>query len=201
MEGLFLALVLGASVQWARRREQQARIQRLGRHLQGNPLERLMAHVLDGYLRALDEPDTQRRQTLWAALDATERELAEAVRRLAASFADVWPDDALVSTLPLALPYAHKLFPRATFDMRRALQLHADGIAAVVDNASGRSRRDRAYTLTAEVLLLQHTCHWYCRSRAVASARLLARHRTSYAQVLDAVSPQTRSAYLALLGR
>ncbi|TSE36117.1 hypothetical protein [Tepidimonas charontis] len=201
MEGWLLALALGAGVQWARRREQQARIERLGRHLQGNPLERLMAHVLDGYLRALDEGDTQRRQTLWAALEATERELAAAARRLAVSFADVWPDDALVSTLPVALPYAHKLFPRATFDMRRALQLHADGIAAVVDNASGRSRRDRAYTLTAEALLLQHTCHWYCRSRAVASARLLARHRTSYAQVLDAVSPQTRSAYLALLGR
>ena len=33
--------------------------------------------------------------------------------------------------------------------------------------------------MSAELFLMQHTCHWYCRSRAVASARMLARHKTS----------------------
>jgi hypothetical protein len=33
----------------------------------------------------------------------------------------------------------------------------------------------------------------------VASARMLARHQTSYAQLLDAVSPETRQAYLAVV--
>jgi len=48
--------------------------------------------------------------------------------------------------------------------------------------------------------LFQHTCHWYCRSKAVASARLMARQKTTYEQVLGAVSPQTRRAYTALVG-
>jgi hypothetical protein len=46
---------------------------------------------------------------------------------------------------------------------------------------------------------MQHTCHWFCRSKSVASARMLARHRTSYEQVVGAVLPQTRSDYLGLV--
>jgi hypothetical protein len=68
-----------------------------------------------------------------------------------------------------------------------------------VENSHGLTPRDKAYTLSAELFLMQHTCHWYCRSRAVASARLLARHQTSYAQVLAAVAPSTRQAYEAVI--
>ena len=67
-------------------------------------------------------------------------------------------------------------------------------------NAQQLGPKAQAYMMSAELLLMQHTCHWFCRSKAVASARLLARHQTSYAQVLDAVSPATRSDYLALVG-
>jgi hypothetical protein len=49
------------------------------------------------------------------------------------------------------------------------------------------------------LILMQHTCHWYCRSKTVASARMFARHKTSYAQLLEAVSPETRKAYNALI--
>jgi hypothetical protein len=48
---------------------------------------------------------------------------------------------------------------------------------------------------------MQHTCHWYCRSKTVASARLLARHKTTYQQVLQSVSVGTRDAYLAMTGQ
>jgi hypothetical protein len=48
---------------------------------------------------------------------------------------------------------------------------------------------------------MQHSCHWFCRSKVVASARMLARHKTSYEQLLAAVSPETRQAYQALLAR
>ena len=201
MDFVMFALALAAGVHMVRRREQYARIQLLGRHLRGRSVERLMQTLLDGYLRALAEEDPQRRDAIWAMLDACEAQLCEELNALAASFADVWPDDALVSTLAVALPYAHKWFPRATFDMRQALRLHAEGVAAVVANAEGLTRRDKAYRLSAELLLFQHTCHWFCRSRTVASARLLARHRTAYEQVLAAVSPQTRQAYRALLRR
>jgi hypothetical protein len=50
------------------------------------------------------------------------------------------------------------------------------------------------------MFLMQHSCHWFCKSKAVASARLLVRHKTSYEQVLASVAPETRRAYLALVG-
>ncbi|TSE29916.1 hypothetical protein Tther_01194 [Tepidimonas thermarum] len=201
MELLFLALALGAGLQIAKVREQQRRIQLLGRYLQPYRIERLMETLLDGYLRALDEDDPSRREQIWNMLASAETELRDQVRQLAADVESVWPDDALVSTLPIALPHAHKLFPRATFDLRRALALHAAGIDTVVTNQAARSARDKAYMLSAEMLLLQHTCHWFCRSRTVANARLRARHHTTHAQVLQAVSPQTREAYRRLVGR
>jgi len=54
--------------------------------------------------------------------------------------------------------------------------------------------------MSAELFLMQHTCHWFCRSRAVASARMRARHQTSHAQLIESVSPQTREAYCQLAG-
>ena len=87
-----------------------------------------------------------------------------------------------------------------SFDLRTAIRLHADGIARVVANTAGRSPKDRAFTLLAEMYLMQHTCHWYCKSKAVASARMQLRNQTTYEQVIQSVSPETRNAYLALLG-
>ncbi|OBS29869.1 hypothetical protein A9O67_08535 [Tepidimonas fonticaldi] len=201
MEMIFLVLALGAGLQVAKVREQQQRIRLLGRYLQPYRIERLMETLLDGYLRALGEDDPARRDQIWALLTTAETELRDQVRQLAADVEQIWPDDALVSTLPIALPRAHKLFPRATFDLRRALAIHAAGIEAVVANQAGLARRDQAYMLSAEMLLLQHTCHWFCRSRTVATARMLARHKTDHAQLVQAVSPQTRDAYRRLIGR
>jgi hypothetical protein len=200
MELLFPLLMLFAGFQVLKGREQRRRIQLLGRYLGQYRIETLMENLTQGYLRALGERDPERMAQIWSTLASAEVELGDQVQRLAEDFSKVWSDHALVSTLPLAFPYADKLFPRATFDLRRALTVHAQGIGAVIGNAAGRSDRDKAFMLTAEILLLQHTCHWYCRSRAVASARLLARHQTHHAQVLDAVSPDTRSAYLQLTG-
>jgi len=201
MELLFLALTLVAGVQIAKGREQRRRIELLGRYLGQYRIEALMETLLDGYLRALGEEDSARREQIWGMLGSAETELRDQVNRLAADVEQMWPDDALVSTLPMALPHAHKFFPRATFDLRQALAIHARGIESVVANAAGLPARDKAYTLTAEVLLFQHTCHWFCRSRAVASARMLARHKTEHAQLVRAVSPETREAYRKLTGR
>jgi hypothetical protein len=46
---------------------------------------------------------------------------------------------------------------------------------------------------------MQHTCHWFCRSRMIANARMLAQHQTPYARALEAVGAQTRADYLALV--
>ena len=198
MELLFPLLLLAAGFQIVKGREQQRRIQLLGQYLERYQIEKLMETLLNGYLRALGEETTERRAQIFSMLASAEADLRDQLQRLADDFSKVWGDHTLVSTLPIAVPYADKLVPTATFDMRKALALHAAGIAAVVNNASGLPEKDKAFTLTAEILLLQHTCHWFCRSRTVATARMLARHQTHYQQLLEAVSPQTREAYQRL---
>jgi hypothetical protein len=83
--------------------------------------------------------------------------------------------------------------------MRALVSLHAQGIAAVAQNHSGLSQKERAFMLTAELLLFQHSCHWFCRSKLTANARMMARHKTPHAQLLASVSAPTRNAYLQLL--
>ena len=116
----------------------------------------------------------------------------------------MWADDALISTLPIGFPWAHKIFPSATLDGRKLMQMHADALVAALvrpaGDASPQHAKDRAFTITAELMLMQHSCHWFCRSKMVASARLLARHQTRYDQVLAAVAPATRTAYQTLTG-
>lgn len=199
MELLLPLIFLVAGFQVVKGREQRRRIQLLGRYLHQYQIEKLMETLLEGYMRALGENEPERRAQIWSMLHTAEGELSGQVRRLADDFSKVWGEQALVSTLPVALPYADKLVPSATFDLRKALALHAEGIETVARNEASRSDRDKAFTLTAEILLMQHTCHWFCRSRTVASARMLARHKTHYAQLIDAVSPRTREAYLQLL--
>jgi hypothetical protein len=106
-----------------------------------------------------------------------------------------------VSKLAFPIPYADKLFPSATFDMRKALSIHAQGIANAVNSSLNQTAKSKAFTMSAELFLMQHTCHWFCRSKTVASARMMARHKTSYDQLLASVSPATRHAYCALIGR
>jgi len=195
---LLMMLILGSL--WLKTRDQARRVALLGRFLQQHQIEKLMEELTQGYLRALGESDPERQAPIWNRLDARELELADQFSRFAAAFAQVPEAEARVSTLPLALPFASRLFPAATFDLRKALAVHAQAIADAVQNHRGLAPRDKAYTLSAELFLMQHTCHWYCRSRAVASARLLARHQTSYAQVLAAVAPFTRQAYRELVG-
>jgi len=191
-----LAAVIG--MQYLKGQDQRQRIALLGRYLGKYQIEKLMENLINGYLRALDESDPERRAQIWSMLGTAETELTEQLRRFVEDFAKVWGDKTQVSTLRLAVPYATKLFPRAAFDLRHALAIHANGIAVTAANQRHLSLRDKAYTLTAEMLLMQHTCHWYCRSRAVASARMLARHQTSHAQLIESVSPETGAAYRKL---
>jgi hypothetical protein len=200
MELFIPLLVAFIGVQYLKGQDQRARIALLGRYLGKYQIERLMENLNAGYMRALDEADLERRAQIWSMLGTAETELSEQFRRFVEDFAKVWGDKTQVSTLRLAVPYATKLFPRAAFDLRHVLAIHANGIAATVENRRQLSQRDKAYTLTAEMLLMQHSCHWYCRSRAVASARMLARHQTSHAQLIAAVSAQTREAYCQLTG-
>lgn len=198
MEFLILAtlILLGATI--LKSTDQRRRIALLGSHLGKYQIERLMENLTEGYLRCLGEGDAERRAQIWALLDDTERKLSMQFSNFSAEFSRVDEKDARVSTLPIAIPYAHQFLPAATFDLRRAFAIHARGIAEVMQNEAGRTQKAKAYMMSAELFLMQHTCHWYCKSKTVASARMLARHKTAYRQLIEAVSPATRSAYLAL---
>jgi hypothetical protein len=171
----------------------------LAQHLRPYQIEKLMETLIEGYLRAMGEKSPERRAQILEMLHISERQLSDQFERFAADFARVGAQAARVSRLPLNLPLALHLCVGPSFDMRRALAIHARGITRVMCNEAGLSPRDRAFMMTAELLLMQHTCHWFCESGAVASARAIARHRTPYAQIVASVSPETRAAYQALL--
>jgi hypothetical protein len=197
----FLLVALAATGAYMLNTQQQhRRIALLGRHLQPYQIERLMETLIQGYLRAMGEQDAERRAQVLNMLEGSEAQLCEQFERLGADFRRVPAPLARVSRLPLGLPFALQLFPNASFDMRDALALHARGIARVSRNEAGLAPRDKAFTMTAELLLMQHTCHWFCKSRTVASARVMARHQTPYVQIVASVSPETRAAYMALTG-
>ncbi len=192
-------LVVLAGLWTVRAWEQRRRIALLGAQLAGHRIEAYLETLTRGYLRALGEDDPQRSQPIWNQLRETEQALNASFTRFTAGLATLPQAETRVSRLPVHLPLATQLLPDWTFDLREAMALHAQAISRAVDNAAGLPMRDAAYLLSAELYLMQHTCHWFCRSRTVASARLQARHKTSYDQVLAAVSPATRQAYRALV--
>lgn len=200
METYVLLIALGMGAYAIASREQQQRIALLGGHLQNYRIEKLMETLSEGYMRALGEESPQRREQIWELMQPNEAALSSQFSRFAAEIASLDAEAARVSRLPWSIPFADRLFPGAMFDLRAALDIHARGIAHVVQNSDGRSAKDRAYVLSAEMLLMQHTCHWYCKSKTVASARLMARHKTTHEQVVAAVSPETRREYLRLIG-
>ena len=199
MDILPLALLLTAGIYFLNARQQRKRIALLASHLGHYQIEKLMEALTEGYLRALGESTPERREQIWSLLSTTEAQLSEQFGRFAKDFSQVSAQDARVSRLALPLPLAEVWLPKATFDMRQALAIHARGIASAATADASTSPRDRAFTMSAELFLMQHTCHWFCKSQAVASARVLARHKTPHAQLLASVSPATRRDYLALI--
>jgi hypothetical protein len=183
--------------------EHRRRVRLLGAHLAPTQVEKLMGGLIEGYMRALDEKDSERSKQVWAILDNNEKTLADQLQRLSTTFAEESAQETRVSTLPLALPYFDRLMPSHTFDMREALKMHAQAVRAACapDDMDLEARKRLAFTMTAELLLLQHTCHWFCKTRTVASMRLIARQKTPYEQVLQSVSSSTRKAYQRLIGQ
>lgn len=199
MEIFTLLLLLATGFYVLKSRDQKRRISLLGKVLGKYQIEKMMETLTQGYHRALSEPDASRQGQILALQNPTELALSEQFSRFAAEFSRVDALDARVSNIGFAIPYADKIFPGTTFDLRKAFSIHAQGLAHATDNPLGLSPKSRAFHISAELFLMQHTCHWFCRSKTVASSRLLARHKTSYAQLLEAVLPQTRAAYSALI--
>ncbi|CDM23702.1 hypothetical protein [Castellaniella defragrans] len=194
----FASTLLIAAVAWLglRAHYQRTRIALLGRHLAGLQLERHMETLTQGYTRAIHEASEARQIQVLETFAAAERSVAAQVRTLAEAMQQEGAQATCMSMLPVCLPYAERILPLPTRDFRALLRIHAAGLRHVVDNGGRWSPKDRAYHLSAELYLLQHSCHWYCKSRAVADARLTLRHQVTHRQALDAASDATRSAYL-----
>ena len=207
MDILLAALVVGM-VAWSyKARGERERIVLLASHLRQFEIEKLMETLSEGYMRALGEDDAQRRQAIWSLLEPAEKKVAEQLGQLARQFEQVddarsrvmrpdWPASAL---LRLAAGTFPSLVARYSFDMRQLLALHARAVAQAAADTT-RTRSAKAFTLLAELMLLQHSCHWFCKSRNVASARLLLRHQTPYEKVLASVDGQTLREYLEITG-
>lgn len=200
MEIFVVLTLLAVGMHVLKSREQAQRIALLGGYLAKFQVEKLMQDVLDGYQRALGEPDEDRQAQVWRYLEQAEHMLAEQFGRFVREFAQVAELPARGSRLALALPFVGQAFPNTTFDMRKLLSVHAQGISQAVDNQPAQSPKRKAFTVMAEVLLMQHSCHWFCRSKTVASARMLARHKTAYADLLVGVAPATQRAYASVIG-
>ena len=199
MDILILAILIATGTFMLNAKEQRKRIALLGSHLANYQIEKLMEALTGGYLRALGESTDERRSQIWSLLSTTESQLSEQFGRFAADFAKLDEERTRVSRLAVSIPFAEKLLPALTFDMRKALAIHARGITHVAENTAHLTPKDRAFMMTAELLLMQHTCHWYCKSKTVATARMLARHQTPHEQLVASVSAETRKAYLALI--
>lgn len=201
MELLLPIAFLAIAFQILKNREQRQRITLLGQALGKYQIEQLMENLTEGYMRWLGEDDGERKAQIWGVLEGTEQALASQFSSFAREFQQTPAPLAQVSKLSFAIPFAQQLLPAwRLFDARKAFAIHARGIEANLQNVMGLNPKARAFMMTAELYLMQHTCHWFCRSRTVANARLMARHQTRFEQVLDAVSPQTREAYRALTG-
>lgn len=200
-ELLLLLAVLGIAAQVQKTREQQARVALLAQYLRPYQIEQQMEALTDGYLRWLGEADAERARQVRGVLAGTEQALAGQFQRFATDVATMPAPQAQVSKLPMWIPWAQQLLPRyRMFDVREAFKIHARGIAEVAANNAGLGEKSLARRMMAELLLMQHTCHWFCRSKAVADARLVLRHQTAWQQALDTASPQTARDYRELLG-
>lgn len=197
MDAFLIAFLFGLGYFMLKARSERERIALLSHHLRRYQIEKLMEQLNHGYLRALGEPDPERRAPMWAALSEAEGQLAQQLSDLAADIGQLPAEQTRLCRV--SLPMIERWLPQSTLDLRAVLRVHAEAVRAATANHEQRSAKARAHTLLAELMLFQHTCHWFCKSRSVASFRLLARHRTAYEQVLEAVAVPTRRAYLALL--
>jgi hypothetical protein len=197
MELFSLLLLLGLGVHWLNARGQRQRTALLAEQLRPYQIEKHMEQLTSAYMRALAEPDPARQTQILQLQEQAEQQLAADFQNLAQAFAKL-PAPA-TRAFKIALPFVDQLSPKATFDMRKMLQTHAKGIEQAVENQAGLPLKERAFRLMGEMFLMQHSCHWFCKSKTIASARMVTRHQTRYEQALNAVSPETRQAYLAVI--
>ena len=199
MDIALLLIVVLVGWHLLRQRYQREHISLLGKHLNNLQLERHMETLTQGYARAINEDSESRQLQVLDTFTQTEQAVAAQAQTLADAMRAENQQAARLVSLPFCVPYAERFLPTLTRDFSELLRIHAAGFRRVVDNARNLSPKDRAFHLSAELYLFQHSCHWFCKSRAVADARLVVRHQVNHQKVLGSVSEETRRAYLRWL--
>ena len=197
MEFLSLLLILATGIHWLNTQGQRKRTALLAEQLRPYQIEKHMEQLTGAYMRALGENDPERQLQILQLQEQAEQQLASEFQNLAREFAKL--PAPLTRAFKVALPFIDQLSPKASFDMRRMLEVHAEGIQRTVNNLQGFSPKERSFRMMGEMFLMQHSCHWFCKSKTIASARMLTQHQTRYEQALDGVAPETRKAYLAVI--
>lgn len=195
METAFIPLMVFVAWQVLRVRFQRAHIALLGGHLASLQLEKHMETLTQGYSRAIGEQTESRQLQVLETFAQTERAVASQLQSLANAMQRESAQATAVGVLSFCVPYVERVLPAAARDFRALLRIHATGVRHVVENEDGLDPKGRAFRLSAELYLFQHSCHWFCKSRAVADARLILRHRVQHQKVVESVSDVTRSAY------
>ena len=194
----FVLILLAMAVAWhfLRIRYQRTRIILLGKHLANMNLERHMETLTQGYTRAIHEESETRQRQVFDTFTQTEGAVATSLQSLARAMQKESAADTAIGPFSFCLPYAERMIPETSLrDFRKLLQIHADGLRGAIENNAGTDPKTRAFHIAAELYLLQHSCHWFCKSRTVADARLLMRHKVDHAKVLASVTAATRTAY------
>jgi hypothetical protein len=197
MEFLSLLLILATGIHWLNTQGQRKRTALLAEQLRPYQIEKHMEQLTGAYMRALGETDPERQLQILQLQEQAEQQLASEFQNLAREFAKL--PAPVTRAFKVALPFIDQLSPKASFDMRRMLEVHAEGIQRTVNNLQGFSPKERSFRMMGEMFLMQHSCHWFCKSKTIASARMLTQHQTRYEQALDGVAPETRKAYLAVI--
>jgi len=197
MEFISLLFIFATGMHWLNTQGQRQRTALLAEQLRPYQIEKHMEQLTSAYMRALGESDPQRQQQILQLQEQAEQQLANEFQNLAREFAKLSAPP--TRGFKLAIPHIDQLSPRFTFDMRRLLEVHAQGIGRTVSNLHGLPPKERSFRMMGEMFLMQHSCHWFCKSKTIASARMVAQHQTRYEQALEAASAETRLAYLSVL--
>ena len=119
MDTFFLAMLVALGAFTLKVRDEKRRMALLGSHLGHFQIEKLMAHLAQGYMRALDEKDPARREQIWQLLEGTETSLSDQFGRFTQEFSRVSPEQARVCKV--AVPYIDRWLPGFEQDQRSYL--------------------------------------------------------------------------------
>jgi hypothetical protein len=197
---ILLAIALLLTVLWTlKNKAQTERIALLGTYLGKYKIEKLMETLIQGYMRALGEAGRRAaRADLAHDAHCVSWKWLASLRVSRGTLAGWRQTSHGRPHCPWRTPSPPKSYPKPALMCVPRLPSTRKGLLRTAQDEA-QSDKDRAFQMSAQLLLMQHTCHWFCRSKSTASVRMQVRHQTSYAQLLAAVSPQTRQAYLAVL--